>query len=1232
MKRIWMAFAKALKETRTTNGVSPKNEKSWKLTPLTPEYIDSEHGVYVLAINEALVNTNIRNIALSGNYGVGKSSILQKVAKEHTNRVVELSLSTLAPIKTSSLDDSIPKQATTPTNLIQQEIVKQLLYREEPQKTPGSRFQRIERTNCKRELAIACLISLIATIIFFLTGWTEKITTESVSLGLWAHPMIFSIAALMVVAMRSLFQGRIHIGQLSAGSATVTLDKKSVSYFDQYLDEIVYFFEVSGRDILLFEDIDRFDDALIFETLRSLNTLLNNSPQIKKKPIRFIYAIKDSIFDQIGLEQNGRSSKQGLKIEDPAEAEVARANRTKFFDVVIPVVPFITHRSAKDHAVQLLQEIVHQIDAALIDLAVRYVPDMRLLKNVRNEFIVFRDRIFFGDGAKLNLSETELFAMMLYKSTHLADFEAIRIGKSKLDQLYEVSRSLVAKNIQNIEKEMRSIRQKLAHLNGIARQSASLGNKLIEHVKRTARAVSYMENGKFTFVSTALNESDLKTSDFWIKFASEPGDPTLEWRNSNYTQQHLRFTRSDLAAALNTSLEAEEWDKAYREELEKTVKELSEKLVFLSAADMDGLIKRPEFLVQYGDDGEEKNLDTIACQLLKSDLAYKLISAGHINRNFTLYTSTFRGDRVSTAATNFIIHHIQRNVMDEYFELNGNDVDAVIRECGKEVLEESASYNIAILDHLLRTDPTAADMMINSLIQFGDKENRFLQAYLTSASEYLKFVEHFVKATPRSLMYLVSKVELDESARLPLVSSALENLADELVYQTDMALATYLATSYTELSALTSTQLSDSVAERIAKIFSETDTRLPMLEPLSETARQAFVSLNLYEINHRNLVIALSSDMSLSLDNIQKVNEDIYDYMINNLSEYLVAIDNISNTISSESSFITVIEDVLVLDAEQLSEVIARASKGCAVINLEDVSESAWPYLALHQRFPASFRNVSSYIKEIGEIDTHLAAVLASARKIDAHETVEEDEKSQLAIAILEARNPIASSSIRVELARSLGLKEHLDVEALTPEQGDLFALLIESDLIADNSDCYAHLSGTDWPTREQVIEISKRFEDYVSPELLQDDLTEFLISNKVAFATKIAVVKRADEFFQKANKEALIELARFAVQHNANLSLEMITELAKNDIPADDVIVLLEPHLQVVPRNQLWDILERLGEPYDKLTIWGRDNPKIPDTPENHALLEALKEHGIVSKYTLDRNMLRVYKKHQPA
>ena len=53
-------------------------QEDFTLIPLTPEFNEDNHGSYIKRINSALKEAKIRNIALSGTYGVGKSSILQK--------------------------------------------------------------------------------------------------------------------------------------------------------------------------------------------------------------------------------------------------------------------------------------------------------------------------------------------------------------------------------------------------------------------------------------------------------------------------------------------------------------------------------------------------------------------------------------------------------------------------------------------------------------------------------------------------------------------------------------------------------------------------------------------------------------------------------------------------------------------------------------------------------------------------------------------------------------------------------------------------------------------------------------------------------------------------------------------------------------------------------------------------------------------------------------------------
>lgn len=1224
-------FSEALRGTR--------HPSSWDLSPLTPSFLPDAHSGYVGALEAALQEDEVLNIALSGNYGVGKSSILRELTKRLDGRVVELSLSTLAPIEESNLDDSVPKQATTPTNRIQQEIVKQLLYREVPGKMPGSRFERIERFKWKRELSVAGLAGLVIAVAFLLIGWSAQVATAFrplVDTGLWTHPIILVAATGAVFGFRRLSYGRIHIKQFTAGAATVTLDDKSVSYFDQYLDEIVHFFEVSKKqDVVIFEDIDRFNNSHIFETLRSLNTLLNGAPQIKKK-IRFIYAIKDSIFDKRSLEEQGRKLDQSIvKTDDAAIAETIRANRTKFFDLVIPVVPFITHRSARNLVTRLLGTVDHKVQPELFDLAAQYVPDMRLLINVRNEFTVFRDRIFSGDGEQLDLNQTALFAMMLYKSTHLSDFEAISIGQSRLDALYVASRDLVAANIKRAESETRTLRRRLARLESIAidRRSERLGNELIQHMRRTAHAVpSYRDESNssvtWSFAGVNQTEADLQSVDFWTEFASAEGDPSIEWSN-NYSQA-LSFRRSALSKALRDPLDVHSWTKTDRAMIDDELAEQSEAIKFLRSADMGTLIQRPDFLVDYKN--EPKSLDAVAQALLGPGLAYQLVREGFIGRDFTLYTSTFHGDRVSTASTNFIIHHVERDSMDIRFELTPGDVDMVIRERGRAALKDSAFYNIAILDHLLSSDIDTADFMIRSLVSLGDSQRQFLQTYLDEGSSPRKLIERLTLVMSRVLTYLVSEAELGESQRLMLVDAVLANLAPDIRYRTDEATSTYLLDHYAEFPTVYADKTTANQSACIAGLFATAGVIVPTLAPSHDDLRRELVARNLYQITLGNLITAVGRGVDLGLDSLAAENETIYQYCLDDLPAYLEAIDEnrgCCSTIDTVHRFASVVEDVLERgNSDHLDQVVRGASEECFVDNLSEVVPGAWTALAKYQRFPATFGNITIYIEAAGSIEKELAALLAESGAISGTETAEENDKEALAQKILSAGPILLSAGLRVQLVESLKLENCLDVEVVPAEKGELFACLLKLTIIADDAVSYERLSATDWPTREAFIHVSRNFPTYAAPEHVGTDLAQFLLSAKVNDAAKQSVLERADEFAEAADPAGLSQLARFAIQQKKPLSAELVLAMAQVGVSAQSVVVLLEAYLADISSARLFSILGSLGGDYAKLTSVGYDKPRIPNTTADQALLERLKLDGIVNSYDSSATPIKVYKK----
>lgn len=80
------------------------------------------------------------------------------------------------------------------------------------------------------------------------------------------------------------------------GNEIEIFEESDDSYFDKYLNEVLYLFENAEADVIVFEDMDRFNANRIFGRLREVNILVNIQHQKEKKPLRFFYLLRDDIF------------------------------------------------------------------------------------------------------------------------------------------------------------------------------------------------------------------------------------------------------------------------------------------------------------------------------------------------------------------------------------------------------------------------------------------------------------------------------------------------------------------------------------------------------------------------------------------------------------------------------------------------------------------------------------------------------------------------------------------------------------------------------------------------------------------------------------------------------------------------------------------------------------------------------------------------------------------------
>jgi len=1209
------------------------------LLPLAPAYDPDKHAFYVDLIEDALSKSHegVLNIALSGGYGVGKSSILSEVARRHRDEVISISLSTLGfPEDEPQPAGRAAKAASTKTNRIQKEIVKQLLYSVRPGRMPGSSYRRATRLPVIRVGAYAALVGLVVATVFLLTGWGVR---AAEALGVEAETWTITaavglLAAAIVFPLLGLFHHRLQLNGVEAGGTTISLSAKSATYFDEYLDEIVYFFEVVKRDIVIFEDIDRFNDPHIFETLRSLNAILNGAKQLRGRRVRFIYAIKDSIFDRLGeraaeIESEDDSSPHGPDtVDTESESEAARANRTKFFEVVIPVVPFVTHRSARDLLSDTLgDELKSKIPKELLDLAGKHVADMRLIKNIRNEYAVFEKRVL--GASELDLDEKHLLAMMLYKSTHLRDFELIKLGDSPLDELYRKSRELIEDAVESIDAELREKRRLRRQATLPAERAQALGAALIEYGERVLRHSRALLNLREGVAAWKLGDrtvtSELATPAFWEEFAASDESLSATALRANSSQQYsFVFSREDIARALRTRIDPASVIAAERERLDGEIARLEAERDDLLSADMAELTSFTRFRID--EDGEKLTFDELVDRYLTSPLARELLRAGYIDRNFTLYTSPFYTNLLTEAAANYLMKNVDRNRSDLNFRLEGKDVRLLIEERGYSLLATPAGMNINVMDYLLESDGLGANTLVDHVLKVGEQGRSFMLAYFASGAVPERLVEILTPRWDRIVAFLVEEADVEDARRLSLIDTALKVLSSDVVYATGSEVASELAESYRVLPVFISEETSEDDAAAIGALVKSAGAQIGELSVLGSNVRRAIVEQSVYPVDRANLVSALDgADDGLSLDVIKDTSETVYEHALRNIEGYLRALNDAEPTVLRASAFPEIVARVADIAPAHLEEVASRASEECIVEDLEDVGDhSAAPVLARLGRFRASFRNVTAYLAwNEGEVDADLVALLAGADALADVDNAEEAEKVALALKLVQVRD--LAPLKRAKLIESLDLANFLNVAQVPVEAGDLFAELVRYSVIEDGADTYSALDETNWATREAYIRASNEFKTFATPELVGSDLASLLTSAVVGDEVKDAVSARADAYAVVADSAGLKALAAYAVQRGGSVNIETIQAFAKARVGESSLLALLAPLLPSLGMTQLSPLLLEIGGEYKKLAGATGKRPLIPKTSDTEALVARLTELGVVSKSGAEGHMLRV-------
>ncbi|WP_254506345.1 YobI family P-loop NTPase [Bacillus altitudinis] len=404
-------------------------EQNYNFQKLTPDSdVDLKH--YESAIDFIFKTPDVKNIAISGAYGAGKSSLIDSYKKKHNS--LEFKRISLAHFKQSDTED----KNKIKESVLEGKIINQLIHQIPSDNIIQTNF-KVKKNIKNGKLVLTTLLTMLFLLsilhITMFVLWNRYVVSLSSSrlkdiLSISTNKYSLIISGILVFITFSVFvyslikvqKTKNIFRKLSLqGNEIEIFEENEDSYFDKYLNEVLYLFENINADVIVFEDMDRYEATRIFERLREINTLANIN---REKPIRFFYLLRDDIF--------------------------VSKDRTKFFDYIIPVVPVVDSSNSYDQFITHFKSggIYKLFDNNFLQGLSLYIDDMRILKNIYNEFVIYYNRLNTTE-----LNSNKMLAIITYKNLFPRDFSELQLNQGMVYTLFAKKDEFIENEIETLE-------------------------------------------------------------------------------------------------------------------------------------------------------------------------------------------------------------------------------------------------------------------------------------------------------------------------------------------------------------------------------------------------------------------------------------------------------------------------------------------------------------------------------------------------------------------------------------------------------------------------------------------------------------------------------------------------------------------------------------------------------------------------------------------------------------
>lgn len=726
------------------------------------------------------------NIALSGKYGAGKTSIIKtflKRQKRNKYKPLYISLGMFGINKNNEIKDS---------NLFCQEIeksiIQQIVYKEKPQNLPDSNIKRINKLPKRNIAFIGFIIFLLCSIYLIsiyelniveqtkrLINWIAEIIHLNINpiyIGLIYTVIFLGITTLFVLItiMISKLWRKIVIKSYKIKLPNTELEvneNSDESLISKYMNELVYFFSKTNYNLIIIEDLDRFienDDIkyrvlLIFQKIKELGNILNYSKQIKRK-IKIIYALKDDLF-------------------------INATERTKFFDAIVPVIPVMSNfNSYAELKKRFKNENI--ADIAIQDIS-PYVNDFRLIKNITNEYHLFKAELTKNKKERDygNLDE-KVFSIVALKNLRPKLYEELQNDEGEIYELIKNRDMLYKELTRDLENELVANDSKIKQIQNEYIQS-------IKELKLILIGELYNKNAT-EYISNALSSEQFLGNNVTLNYINEK-NISIKARNGN------AFPEKEIFESFNgkenfikrgeriKSKEDKEIEKikGNNKQIEKRIKRIQElslqevleqvdsKKIHQLLYTTDSLIeKKVKKIKELGneidiekEDAEkiDEFLEIIQERVKIDKFTLMLVSNGYIDENYKNYMFYFQEtEDLREHDYEYIIN--VRSSVDMDFNYKIYNVQEVIKQLDMKYFGKKQILNFFVLDELLQKHETKENeeklnRIIEILIEINEYTQKFIFEFLNHTNNQGLLLQKLYESDSEYIKNLILNIEND---------------------------------------------------------------------------------------------------------------------------------------------------------------------------------------------------------------------------------------------------------------------------------------------------------------------------------------------------------------------------------------------------------------------------------------------------------------------------------------